>query len=323
MIFDREQLKQKIARLAEGGVYIGTSSWKYEGWCGQLYDPSRYPGKRIPFKQERFEAECLAEYAEVFKTVCVDAGYYRFMDERYIGGLVSQVPQDFLFTFKVTDEITIKKFTNHPKFGARTGKANENFLNSDLFASAFVKPFESFKRNVGMFIFEFSKFYPSDYKHGRDFMADLERFLENIPKGWKYGVEIRNKNFLKPEYFAMLAKHGVAHVFNSWTEMPPLHEQMALPGSVTTPNFSGARLLLKPGRSYKEAVDSFEPYKEIQDEYAEVRKAAAELIKQGLRSKAMHLLFVYVNNRLEGNALMTIWAIVDMILEEIEGEKSA
>ena len=28
--------------------------------------------------QKRFDDTCLEEYAEVFKTVCVDAGYYKF-----------------------------------------------------------------------------------------------------------------------------------------------------------------------------------------------------------------------------------------------------
>ena len=53
----------------------------------------------------------LAEYAEVFKTVCVDAAYYKFPDQRYLEGMVSQVLPDFLFGFKVTDEITIRNLT--------------------------------------------------------------------------------------------------------------------------------------------------------------------------------------------------------------------
>jgi len=62
---------------------------------------------------------------------------------------------------------------------------------------------------VGILLFEFSKFYPSDYQHGRDFVADLDRFLGQLPAGWPYGVEIRNKNFLHPEYFAVLKEHNV------------------------------------------------------------------------------------------------------------------
>ena len=46
---------------------------------------------------------------------------------------------------------------------------------------------------------------------------------------------MRNRNWLKPEEFECLARHRVAHVFNSWDAMPPVGEQMALPGSRTNP----------------------------------------------------------------------------------------
>jgi len=44
---------------------------------------------------------------------------------------------------------------------------------------------------------------------------------------------MRNRNWLKPEYFECLARHRVTHVFNSWEAMPSVGEQMALPGSRT------------------------------------------------------------------------------------------
>jgi hypothetical protein len=42
MAFDREQMKIKAAAFAAKGVFIGTSSWEYAGWLGQLYTPARY-----------------------------------------------------------------------------------------------------------------------------------------------------------------------------------------------------------------------------------------------------------------------------------------
>jgi uncharacterized protein YecE (DUF72 family) len=316
MVFDRKKLKREANDLAAKGVFVGTSSWKYRGWCGMLYDEQRYM-YRGKFAETRFEKNCLSEYAEVFKTVCVDAGYYRFPDARYIEGLISQVPSDFRFTFKVTDEISLKKFANLPRFGLRAGKPNENFLNADLFTRAFIQPFEPHKANIGMFIFEFSKFYRTEYEHGRDFLADLDKFLSNIPKGWNYGVEIRNKSFLQPEYFALLARHDVAHVFNSWSDMPPLHEQIALEGSHTSVEFAGARVLLKSGRKYQEAVDLFSPYNEIKDAYPEARQAAAELIGRILLKQSSRRLFMYINNRLEGNALQTIAAILELLAQNV------
>ncbi|MDB6139969.1 MAG: hypothetical protein JWO94_3041, partial [Verrucomicrobiaceae bacterium] len=75
--FPREALRQALQALAANNVYIGTSSWKYPGWMGLLYDEQRYIW-RGRFAQNRFERDCLEEYSQIFHTVCVDAGYYRF-----------------------------------------------------------------------------------------------------------------------------------------------------------------------------------------------------------------------------------------------------
>jgi hypothetical protein len=61
MTFDREQLQVQAADLARQNVYIGTSSWKYPGWRGMLYDPARYE-YRGKFAQTRFNRACLREY---------------------------------------------------------------------------------------------------------------------------------------------------------------------------------------------------------------------------------------------------------------------
>jgi hypothetical protein len=37
-----------LKALAARGVYLGTSSWKYEGWLGSVYAPSRYGGFSAP-----------------------------------------------------------------------------------------------------------------------------------------------------------------------------------------------------------------------------------------------------------------------------------
>ena len=243
----------------------------------------------------------------------VDAAYYKFPDHRYLEGLIAQVPDDFLFGFKVTDEITVRKFPNLPRFGIRAGKPNENFLNADLFADAFLKPCEPFRKNVGLLMFEFSRFYRSDYAHGRDFVADLERFLEALPKGWPYGIEMRNAHWLRPEYFECLARHGGTHIFNSWDAMPPVSEQMAMHGSRTNPALVAARFLLKPGRKYEDAVKMFQPYDRTKEVNDEARKAGAALIIEGERFEPRRKTFVYVNNRLEGNALETIRAMIDAV----------
>lgn len=110
---------------------------------------------------------------------------------------------------------------------------------------------------VGVLMFEFSRFWPSDYKHGRDFVAEPDLFLGKLPKGWTYAIEMRNRAWLRPECFDSLARHGITHVFNSWNAMPAIGEQMALAGSRTNPGLVAARFLLKPGRSYEQAVKAW------------------------------------------------------------------
>jgi len=309
MAFDRQTDRGILAELAQAGVYVGTSSWKYPGWRGLLYDDARYV-YRGKFAESRFERNCLTEYAEVFKTVSVDAAYYKFPDAKYLQGLVGQVPSDFQFGFKVTDDITIKRFTNLPRFGARAGTLNSHYLDADLFKNRFLKPCEPFLANVGLMMFEFSRFHTSDYAHGREFLAALDRFLSALPRGLPYGVEMRNREWLRPEYFDCLASHGVAHIFNSWEAMPEVGEQMDLPGSFTRPELTAARFLLKPGRCYEEAVRLFSPYRQTKEINEAVRAAGRKLIAQGKAKGKNAKTFIYVNNRLEGNALETIGAMI-------------
>ncbi len=309
MPFNREVLQPRLQELTGQGVFIGTSSWKYPGWCGMLYERARYEW-RGKFAVSRFERNCLGEYAEFFKTVCVDAAYYAFPSRPYLESMASQVPADFLFGLKVTDVITTKNFPNLERMGPKAGKRNENFLNADLFATEFLGPCEAMRGRVGVVILEFSRFWPTDYRHGREFMAELDDFLGRVPSGWPYGVELRNRNWLQREYFECLARHGVAHVFNSWEGMPPVSEQMALSGSRTSREVVAARFLLKPGRRYEEAVRLFKPYEAVKEELPEARAAGRALIAEGRAAGPGRRTFVFVNNRLEGNALHTIAGMV-------------
>ena len=76
-------------------------------------------------------------------------------------------------------------------------------------------------------MFEFSRFWP-DYAHGGDFMNDMDAILDKLPKDFPYAVEMRSKHCLRGEYFGCLARHVVAHVFDSRDAMPPVNEQIAL-----------------------------------------------------------------------------------------------
>jgi len=310
--FPRSDLAEKAALLASSGIYVGTSSWKYEGWLGLIYIPERYM-TRGKFSRAKFESTCLAEYAETFKTVCADAGYYQFPSAKMLDGYFSQVPSDFKLSIKVTEDITVKQFPNLPRYGMRAGQTNEHFLDADLFISRFIGPITPYREQVGTLFFEFSPFHQGDWERGREFVAHLDAFLDKLPKGWDYSVEIRNESFLHPDYFKALRLNGVAHAFNSWSRMPPVSEQMRMVGSETA-EFTSARFLLKPGRNYEQAVKKFQPYNEVKEPYHEGRDALAKLLTPGTAGSTKRR-YLYVNNRLEGCALWTIYSAISGHIE--------
>jgi hypothetical protein len=156
--------------------------------------------------------------------------------------------------------------------------------------------------------------YPAD-EHLSSLIEDLRAISPPFAELWEQRPVVRmpsrHKTFLHPDYFAMLSKHGVAHIFNSWTHMPGVAEQMAMERSITNPALAGARFLLKPGRDYEEAVRLFKPYREVKEEDREARRAARQLIEYRIKGAAGgRQTYIFVNNRLEGNALATIRAMV-------------
>jgi uncharacterized protein YecE (DUF72 family) len=307
---DREQLAGRLRGLAAQGVLVGTSSWKYPGWFGSIYERDRYVW-RGRYSETRFERECLSEYAEVFPTVSVDATYYAFPTARFLAGLAGQVPAHFQFAFKATDEVTHKRFPQLPRFGLRAGKANPHFLDAGLFADTFLARCEAIRPQVGLLMFEFSRFSRGEFERGAEFAAALDQFLERLPKGWPYGVELRNREWLQPGYFAVLARHGVTHIYNAWADMPPIPDQLSLRASETNPGLLAARFLLREGRAYESAVKQFSPYAEIRDPNPEGRAAGAHLIRRGLDRQGQTRVFTFVNNRFEGHAPGTIRAMLD------------
>jgi hypothetical protein len=118
---------------------------------------------------------------------------------------------------------------------------------------------------------------------------------------------VRNKEYLDEPYFDALRAANAAHVFSSWTRMPALEEQAQL-AAAHTADFTVARALLRHGRSYEQAVAAFQPYERIQEENPGAREGLKALIEKSKVKK--QAAFLFVNNRLEGNAPQTIQAVV-------------
>lgn len=305
--FDRRALADRVRELRLHNIFIGTSSWRYEGWLGQIYTPERYYS-RGRFSKKKFHDECIEEYAETFPVVGGDFSFYAIPEPAFWKKLFDQSPAHLKWSLKVPEEFTAKHFSIQPRYGDRRGLPNPAFLDAELFEAGWLEPLAPYFDRMAVMIFEFGTFSRADYAEPVEFFEDLGAFLARLPRGLCYCVEIRNDDYLQAGYFDALRSNGVAHTLTSWSRMPSLREQL-LNREVFTAAHTAARALLRPGRGYDQAVKLFSPYREVKDEYPSARHALRELISRSRSEK--RTAYIHINNRLEGNAIGTIEGVLE------------
>ena len=301
-----EQLEAWRERISPF-VHFGTSTWTYPGWAGLVYS-RRYP-------EPGASAGMLAEYAKfpLFSTVGIDSSFYGPPHPKTLETWARALPDGFRCVSKVWDRITVHTFAGKREPKSAAGKANPDFLNPNLFLAEVYEPYRRhFGDHMGPFVFEFQTIAGWGTRAAAEFAGRLDEFLALLPREARYAVEIRNEEFLSPSYLAVLRTHNVAHVFNSWTRMPPIGAQLDVDGTITA-DFIVARALLRPGRMYEQAVKAFAPYDRIRDPNPELRqdltRLAATAAKLGIPA------YLIVNNRAEGSAPHTIAAVARQIAE--------
>ena len=187
----------------------------------------------------------------------------------------------------------------------RSGSVNPHFLHCKLLEDSFLRPLERFRVRIPVLIFEFGAIVGQTFS-ARDFAMALGHLFEYLPSTFRYGVETRNSELLAhAEYRGVLKQYRVAHVFNAWSRMPDLREQSD--SDLLTTDITVVRALLKKGRTYEQAVERFSPYREVRDPDYATRQAIRDMIVRSIRRGEP--VYIYVNNRLEGNAPTTIYEI--------------
>jgi uncharacterized protein YecE (DUF72 family) len=293
-----------LARRLPANVRFGTSTWTYDGWTGDVYH-RRYRGPQ--------PAKRLEEYVRypLFRTVGIDSAFYEPPSEEALRAYADALPPGFPCVSKVWDRITAKRLEQ-----ARGGP-NPDFLNAALFKEAVLDPYaRAFRDHAACFVFEFQAMRGKDLPDPLEWADQLDAFLEQLPRDFRYAVELRNAELLTDIHGAVLRQHGVAHVFNSWTDVPPIGAQLDLPWTFPA-DFTVARALLKPGRRYADAVKALEPYDRIREPVPELRRDLRRLIEEVLRRRIEA--FILANNRAEGNAPGTIREVVGSLADPSDG----
>ncbi len=185
----------------EPGLYAGTSGWSYADWEGTLYPPGLAPAGR------------LARYAGRYTTVEVDSTFYGIPRGSTVRRWRHAVPRGFLFAAKFPREIT------HERLLEGCGEL----------ARRFVDVMRGLGDRLGPLLLQLPPYLESKAS------SRLEDFLDGLPAGPRYAVEVRHRSWLDLDLEEMLRGRGVALVLVDSPGMPRME--------VATAGFVYIRLL--------------------------------------------------------------------------------
>ncbi len=280
---------------------IGTCSWKYDSWKGLIYPET-----------EKFNY--LQEYSKHFNTVEIDQWFWSLYppskvilpQKNTVNDYKNSIPNDFLFTIKVPNSITLTHFYRKNK--SEELLKNPFFLSRDLYKK-FLESIEPIRDNVGCLILQF-EYLNKDKIASQDIFQNLiyDFISEMSDLNFPIGIEIRNPNYLNKKYFDFLSRLKIIPVMLEGYYMPSVID--TINKYLTQINGTIIFRLHGPDRSGIEKLSNEKWDKIYIDRTAELRRLS-ELFKQ-LRSRNLDL-FINVNNHYEGSAPITIKKIKDLL----------
>jgi len=170
-------------------LVIGTSGWSYDDWVGPFYD--KKGGK-------------LTYYTKFFMTSEINSTFYRFPSKGLIQGLLKVAPPGFIFASKLPGKITHEKWLSLDQ-----GVEDDTWR--------FLEVMRPLAEKLGPILIQLRpKFNFSEH------LANLEDFLEIVPKNYEWAVEFRDKSWLDTETFKLLEKHEAAYTIVDEPLLPPV-----------------------------------------------------------------------------------------------------
>ena len=166
-------------------VHVGTSGWSYAHWTGVLYPDGLPPRER------------LGHYVPHFRTVELNASYYRWPRDAAFTRWRRRLPEGFLLSVKAPGLLThVRRLYAPERWLTRIGRA-----------------FERLGARAGPLLVQLSPEFPVDE-------ARLDWFLAHVPAGVRVAVEMRHPSWHQERVFSLLARHGAAYCVMSGAGLP-------------------------------------------------------------------------------------------------------
>jgi uncharacterized protein YecE (DUF72 family) len=250
-------------------IFLGTSSFTVSGWAGSFYPKGMRP------------ADYLGFYAEHFQTVEVDWTFYACPSSQTVSNWAARTPEGFIFSVKISQVIT------HDK--ALAG--------CDVELAEFLKTMDVLGNKLGPIVVQFPFFNRSAFHDRHEFLDRLVPFFAKLPERYKFGLEIRNRNWLDSEFANLLRDRKIALVlqYRSWMPSPSELKFDPITAGWTYIRWLGDR------KAIEERTMTWD--RTIVDRTTELSSwcdFCYQVIKRGM------MIYAYANNHFSGHAPATI-----------------
>ncbi|MBM9593267.1 DUF72 domain-containing protein [Roseitranquillus sediminis] len=193
-----------------GRVHFGTSGWTYDHWLGRFYP-----------REER-KLSRLQQYARSFRSVEINASFYRMPTPRAMQAWLDETPDDFVFAAKVSRFITHRKRLREP----------------DIHIPIFFPRIFQLKPKLGPLLVQLPPNFRCD-------MGRLAAFADLLPPH-RYAFEFRHESWWSEEVYDYLRSRNLAFC--------QYHLAGRLSPNVVTADFVYVRLH-GPGAAYQGSYD--------------------------------------------------------------------
>jgi uncharacterized protein YecE (DUF72 family) len=224
---------------------VGTSGWHYDDWKVRFYPEKLLKSKWLEF------------YASQFSTVELNNTFYRLPSEKAFRNWYDSTPTGFIFAVKIS------RFITHVKRLNDTREALRNFMSRAALL----------KDKLGPVLYQLPPGLRRDD-------VKLEKFLSDLPKGYKHVLEFRHESWLTDEVYDILRRY---HVGICVFDMPGLSCPLLATDDFAYIRFHGKDSLYSSSYTDVELADWAENITEL--------------------AENLDTVYIYFNNDVQGYAL--------------------
>lgn len=304
----------ELGRSLPSQVRLGGSTWSYPGWQELVWD-----GEYTPSVLSRHGLGAYARHP-LMRAVGIDRSFYRGLSAVEYAQYAGQVPADFRFVVKGPASVCDAVLRESEGRGTRH---NPNFLNAEVAAREFVLPAaEGLGDKLGVLCFQLSPLPVPLLVDMPLCLSLLESMLQGLPDvrdmapNAIVAVEVRDPEWLRPEFAELLKRHGATYCLGGHPKMPPIEAQLPVLRALW-PGPMVCRWLLNRVHGpfgQGKADKAYAPYDRFFHEDPHTRGELAKLA--AVFAKADQPVYITVSNTAEGSAPLSVESLARQIARQ-------